>query len=390
VCGSSPPLTEKIADAPEWRFLLDACQPESSKANVVIDSWLRHRIRWDFLLELAENHGVLPLVHQALKPYGRALAAADLALLNSKHQTNLHRAMMLSRELIRIMDTLEENGIEVMPYKGLALADSVYGDIALRQTGDIDLLIRAKDVSRACAVLAKLNFVAHLDLPERQQKAYLQSGYEYMFDAPAGRNLLELQWAIQPRFYAVDFSAEELFERAIAVSVAGRMVRTPSFEDSFILLSLHAAKHLWAKLIWICDLARIMKMNHLGWSQIKDRVERFRIRRILTLNLLLANRLLGASIPSQASEMLEDGIEDLAAKIEGFVPGGAPFHMESVAYFRCMLRLREHPGDRVRFASRLLLTAGPGEWASLKLPDFLFPAYRLVRLSRVASKLAHL
>lgn len=72
------------------------------------------------------------------------------------------------------------------------------------------------------------------------------------------------------------------------------------------------------------------------------------------------------------------------------MPGGVPFHVESVAYFRCMLRLREDPMDRVRFVSRLLLTAGPGEWASLKLPDSLFLAYLLVRLWRLAKKLAHL
>jgi Uncharacterised nucleotidyltransferase len=379
-----------VSAEPEWRLLLAACRPDSSNASEEMASLLQLPFRWDSLCEIAENHGVLPLLHQALTPFRDSLPPEDLNTLASKHRTNLHKAMMLSRELIRIVDRLAEGGIEVMPYKGLALAESVYGDIALRQTGDIDLLIRAKDVSRACDALRTLNYARHLELPKRQEKAYLGSGYEYMFDGPAGRNLLELQWAVQPRFYAVDLSAEELFERAVPVSVGGRTMKSPSFEDLLIVLSLHAAKHVWAKLIWICDLARIMTMKDLDWKQIGLCARRFRIRRILTLNLLLAHRLLGVSIPSAAQQVLEGDTEDLAETIEGFVSDGVPFDVESLAYFRCMLRLREKPIDRVRFAARLLFTPGPGEWASVRLPDFLFPAYRLVRLSRLSARMVRL
>jgi Uncharacterised nucleotidyltransferase len=387
---SEPMAETSLATGPEWPLLLAACRPDRSKAVEEIGSLLQFPVRWETLFALAESHGVLPLLHQALMAVRDSVSPEALNKLASKYQTNLHKAMMLSRELIRILDSLAENEIEVMPYKGLALSESVYGDIALRQTGDIDLLIRAKDVSRARDVLRNLNFVPHLELSERQENAYFKSGYEFMFDAPAGRNLLELQWAVQPRFYAVDLSAEKLFERAIPVSVAGRIVKTPSFEDLFIVLSLHAAKHVWAKLIWIGDLARIMELDGLDWAEIESCARGLRIRRILALNLTLANQLLGVSIPLAAQPMLEAGIGDHAELIKGFVSGGAPFDVDSVGYFRFMLRLREDPIDRMRFITRLLLTPGPGEWASVHLPDSLFPAYRLVRLSRLAARLAHL
>jgi hypothetical protein len=370
--------------------LVAACRPDHSKNSDEIASLLQPPVQWGSLLELAENHGVLPLLHQTLTRFRDSLSPENFNTLASKQRTNLHKAMILSRELIRVVDALSENGVEVMPYKGLALAESVYGDIALRQTGDIDLLIRARDVSRARNALRNLDFVPHLELSNSQERAYLQSAYEYMFDGPAGRNLLELQWAAQPRFYAVDLRADELFERAVPVSVAGRVMRTPSFEDLLIVLSLHAAKHVWAKLIWICDLARIMTMQTLDWSQISARSRSFRISRILTVNLVLANRLLGVDIPSAAHSLMESKNEDLARTIEGFASSGVPFDVESTAYFRLMLRLRESPIDRARFLARLLLTPGPGEWNSMRLPDFLFPAYRLVRLSRLAGKFAHL
>ena len=378
-----------LAAEPEWRLLLAACTPERGRANAQIESLLRLPLRWDRIFELAENHGVQPLLHQSLGLFRNSLARQSFDILAEKQRTNLHKAMMLSRELILILDALTASGIEVMPYKGLALAESVYGDIALRQTGDIDLLIRAKDVARAREALHTVNYSPHLRLSAEEEQAYLQSGYEYCFDAPAGHNLLELQWALQPSFYAVDFSMEELFHRAVSVSVAGRLTKTPSFEDLFIILSLHAAKHAWGKLIWICDLARIIKREGLDWARIGSRARRLRIRRILALNLLLANEVLGLSIPAAAEEYVLEGKErPLADVIKHLLYSGVPMDVESLAYFRLMVKLRESALDRARFIRRLILTPGPGEWASIRLPKVLFPLYRMVRVSRLATRLA--
>ena len=49
-------------------------------------------------------------------------------------------------------------------------------------------------------------------------------------------------------------------------TVAGVEVKLLSAEDLFLLLALHAAKHVWEKLIWICDLARISQLPTLDWN----------------------------------------------------------------------------------------------------------------------------
>lgn len=77
----------------------------------------------------------------------------------------------------------------------------------------------------------------------------------------------------------------------------------------------------------------------------------------------------------------------LAEEIETSILGDRAFDVESVAYFRLMLRLRERWQDRARFVSRLVFTAGPSEWAAVRLPEQLFPLYRIVRMTRLAAKL---
>jgi hypothetical protein len=233
-----------------------------------------------------------------------------------------------------------------------------------------------------------LGYAPHSPLSEPEEQAYLKSGYECAFDSAAGRNLLEVQWSIQPRFYAVDYDMEGLFKRAVPLVVAGRSVKTPSLEDLFIVLSLHAAKHVWGRLIWLCDLVRIIKLTGLNWSWIGSETAKLGVVRIVRVTLLLAQRLLGAAIPAAAENSLPQDSRSavLAEEIERKIASQSDLNVESFDYFRHMLRLRERPTDRLRFLARLAFTPGPGEWSTIHLPRPLFPLYRLIRISRLAAR----
>jgi hypothetical protein len=375
---------------PEWSLLLAACAeiPRQERTDRIrLQS--RQPIRWKLLFDLADRHGTQPLLYQALVDVEDAAPSAEMSALNQRYQTNLHKALFLSRELIRICEHLSALDIDVMPYKGLALAETVYGDIALRQAGDIDLLIRPQDLARIRDAVRELGYTPHFTLSEAEERAYLKSGYECAFDGTAGPNLLEVQWAIQPSFYAIDFDMGKLFQRAVTVTVAGHPMKTPSREDLLLVLSAHAAKHVWGRLVWLCDIARIMSVQNLDWSWIGARAHALGMVRIVHVSMLVANRLLGVAIPAAAQASL---VEDPAAlalveEIQTHIASESSYNVESMAYFRLMMRLRERRVDRARFLQRLVLTPGPGEWQAVRLPGPLFPLYRLVRISRLAARL---
>ena len=373
----------------EWSVLLAACSATSSdEKHLRLRSLLQQSVRWQSLFNLADRHGIQPLLYQALSGLNAAVPQEEWLKLKQAFQTNLHKALLLSRELIRIVDCLSILGIETMPYKGPALAEILYGDIALRQSGDIDLLIRPQDLPRIRDAVRDLGYTPQLHLSEARERAYLRSGYEYAFDGAAGPNLLELQWAIQPRFYAIDFDMNGLFQRAVTVPVAGRPMRTPSLADLLIVLSVHAAKHVWGRLVWLCDIAQLISHPQLNWDWVGAQARDLGVVRILRVTLLAANRLLGAAIPAAVSQSLSEdpAALTLAEEIQTHIVSDHAFNSESLAYFRLMMRLRERPADRRRFLQRLILTPGPGEWNAIHLPRPLFPLYRLVRLSRLAAR----
>jgi hypothetical protein len=66
----------------------------------------------------------------------------------------------------------------------------------------------------------------------------------------------------------------------------------------------------------------------------------------------------------------------------------AHYDTESIAYFRLMMRLRERWQDRARFLCRLVFTPSVSEWTAVRFPKPLYPLYRVVRLWRLAKRLA--
>jgi hypothetical protein len=375
----------------EWEILLAASSPNPAQdALVRLRSLLQTQIDWDALLRLADHHGTASLFFNNLAHLEDCVPSQVFTSLRQRSETNVHKSLFLTRELIRILDCLESLGIEVIPYKGVVLSETLYEDIALRQGGDIDLFVRKEDVGRIKNAVRELGFTPRLAIPAAAERDYIAAGYEFTFDSAAGRNLLELQWALQPRFYAVDYDMSGLFQRAMTASVGGRNMKTLSPEDLFLVLSVHAAKHVWGRLIWLCDIAQILKMPNLNWEWIQSQAQELGIERILFITLLLTNRFLETEIPAALARAIERDRAALrfANNIAAYVVQGVSYENEQISYFTLMMRLRERRSDQMRFLTRLMFTPGPGEWEAVHLPKPLFPLYRLVRLGRLAARFA--
>jgi hypothetical protein len=391
-CSTSVDLPlPKNPAAPEWNLVLAASAPEPREKDLNrIRLLLEQPPDWDAVLRLADQHGTSSLLFQNMAGVSDLVPQAALVSLRRLYERNIHKSLFLTRELLRILECLDGLGVEVIPYKGVVLSEAYYGDAALRQSGDMDLFVQEQDVRRIQSAVRDLGYTARVSIPDDAEADYIASGYESTFDSAAGKNLLELQWALQPRYYAVDFDMDGLFERAVTVSLAGRLVKTPSAEDLLVVLSLHAAKHVWGRLIWLCDIAQILKRDNLNWDWVQLEAQELGVERILHITLLLAKRLLGSTIPEaiEAAIFTDGAAQGLAEQIVVSVAAGVSYEEEKLSYFRLMMRLRERRADRVRFIARLAFTPGPGEWEAIRLPRILFPLYRVVRLGRLAARFA--
>jgi hypothetical protein len=338
---------------------------------------------WSLLIKQADLHRLFPLLYWHLtRTLARDFSHEVAQQLDQRFRANVARSLLLIRDLVNIVELLGRHGIPIVPFKGPALAESLYGNAALRECVDLDILLHPHDVLEAIRSLVSAGYHAPKELSPAQQNAFVATQYEYPLLTPAG-TLVELQWHIVPRYFSLPLPEEQYWSRIQSLRVGGREMNSLSPEDLLLLLSVHGGKHGWEKLIWLADVAELVASNpHLDWAYVLDQARRVGGLRMLLLGVALANRFLGTTIPRDLEQPLarDPTVERIADGIgHNLVWGELPTYVKSQLY---LLRVRERWQDRLRYVVQFTFTATPEEWKIVNLPPSLFLLYSLLRLLR--------
>lgn len=257
---------------------------------------------WNDILDQAEHHQVVPLLHRALQsPEGRAVVPAGVReRLQISYFTAAARSARLVSELAAVLRAARTAGLAVVVLKGAHLAEVVYQDVTLRPMGDVDLLVRRADLPLAERVL--------LDLGYRPVEAR-RGGPDYSIHrhlAPfvkPGAVPIEVHWTLDESgcFRIED---EGLWERARGARIAGVETLVLGPEDLLQHLCLHAAfQHGFrVPLRQIYDIALGVRQAgpELDWRGLTATADASGLSRVCYYALALAESLLGAGIPAPA------------------------------------------------------------------------------------------
>ena len=107
-------------------------------------------LQWPLILERAYSQQVYPLLYRNLRELGfRGVSEKVQTELKGLFLANALRNQLLAEELARLLGLLGEAGIRVVPLKGVALAQSLYGDAAARVCVEIGSAKRCGERRRA-------------------------------------------------------------------------------------------------------------------------------------------------------------------------------------------------------------------------------------------------
>ena len=384
-----PPIAAlRVPADPETRLLL-ACGRASLTADdaAQVRTLAASGLDWDRALRLAARDGLRPLLHRHLTRHASTAAPAVIETLRGYAQKNSAFGLLFTGELLRLLAALDAAGVDAMPFKGPALAQQVYGHVALRQFCDLDILVRDADVWTASAVLEAHGFTADAPIPEHRRAACLKQDYVRLFRRDGGRTIVELHWAVAPRSFAVRFDGAAVWQRASSMALQGRTVRVPAHEDLLLMLCVHGSRHGWDTLEQLAALAELVRSAPLDWRAVWQRAGAMHCRRMVAFGLLLAHALFDAPLPPDAAAAWRSA--PLRALALAIAAGHRVEAAETLTYGRLaarQLRLKDTWADRARAVAGELTLTTPADWALVDLPRPLSAAYPLVRAVRVARK----
>jgi hypothetical protein len=335
----------------------------------------------ELLAAVADQHGVLPLLARALSLVGiRCESVRKLA------REIAFRNLALAAELVKLVGALRGRGIQGLAYKGPVLGQQLYGDVTLRQFRDLDILVAPTDVLRTRDALCQLGYQEAELFSASLLRKHLPSQCEWQMRGTNSGTLIELHWALFPRYASFNFSVTELNQASVAIEIAGEPVRAPNLPHLALVLSAHGTKHFWYRLGWLVDFALVLRDYADGDAEkLLDDAAGKGMKRILLTSAALANRVLGVRLPKafepaiSADRSMRGLVDNMQQSI---CSGAAPEDLLSENVW--FLRSRERWSDRVRIVSRLAFTPGPEEWRVVALPEWAEWLYRPLRMARAA------
>jgi len=357
-----------------------------------IKTLLQGDLDWEYVRQAASLHCIMPLLHRHLSVLGEGIVPpAVLERLKNDYQANAQRNLILSGDLHRLLRLLKANDIPVVPLKGPVLAATVYGDVSLRQFGDLDVLLRKRDIARAKELLISHGYRPAMEMTAAQESATLRHHCEYLLVSDSGRVIVELHWRIIPSWFPFPLNGDHLLSRLTQTALGGASLPTVTPEDLLLIISVHSTKHLWTKLAWICDVAELIRANEgLDWELLMARARRLGGERMLLLGLHLAHELLGAPLPEKVLRRARSKpVRSLANESrhllfrhrpEGPVGTGWPGYFERSRYY---ISAMERKRDKARYCLRFATTPMEEDWDNFKVPDPLFPIYYVLRPFRL-------
>lgn len=270
---------------------------------------LRSELDWARVIQDAHQHRIIALLYARLKSaHDGAYPGAVRRYLRLRAQVEALRSHAFADELLRLIALLSEQGISALPFKGPVLANALYGDVALRPFVDLDVLVHREDLLQGCALLRDQGYRPVLESKAGATVEQVLSNVRMKDVAFAheGKQIrLELHWALFPQELSLSYDNEALWSRAVSVPLNGTAVRTLAPEDLMLYLCVHGAKHGWSSLIWIRDVAEVLRAHPtLDWARIHREAVTLRCVGLLHIGLRLAVRLLGAAVPGNVEVMI--------------------------------------------------------------------------------------
>jgi hypothetical protein len=384
------PANEHIS-SPEKRLLVCCARTKlTPEVASTIRKILTGPLDWDYLLWEAQENSITPLLERHLSAVAPdAAPAASQEQLKKTCRANTVRCLYLTAELINILRLFQSQNIPAIPYKGPVVAAQAYGDFALREFEDLDIILRQSDLPKAHEIIVSLGYKPKFDwILSPGAPASLVPG-EYNYRDEPRRTLVELHTEITLRHFPVKPDLDAFIRNLAPVRLSDRDILTFIAEDLLTMLCIHGSKDFWERLTWIADISELVQSHPaLDWDRVARFAASLHATRMLNLGLALAVGVLDASLPPEVSAGVQ--ADRVACQVAAEVRQGLlsrPFRtLDAAGRFHFRRRMLAGTFDGWRYAMRLAVVPSEDDWQMMRLPPALAPLYVALRPLRLLQK----
>jgi hypothetical protein len=249
---------------------------------------------WDLFLKLVIHHRLFPGLSSKMNLYEKGKVPKHvLHKLQKWNQTNLFQMLHLASEMEKLNQLFLKNKIHAIFLKGPILAKALYGDISLRTSSDLDILVPIELLEGVEKHLEILGYLKD-DYIETILNDWKWRHHHLAFFHPEKKVKIEVHWRLNPG-PGKEPPFEELWGRKQEICLTSTPIYYLGNEELFFFLVTHGARHGWSRLRWLVDIEQLIKVQ-LDWQRIRILFITYNHLPVAGQALILVNKLLHSSI----------------------------------------------------------------------------------------------
>jgi hypothetical protein len=217
--------------------------------------------------------------------------------LKQFYRFNSIQSLQKFRSLIQIVNLLEGNDIKVLSVKGPLFTLCYLGDISLRTSCDIDILVSQQDFVKAVTLLKSIGCsLLPKNIPEQYFFKFAKNHHHGQLVDKDGV-LVELHWELSGHYGArsLDFDTLEPFRESYEIQ--GYKISTLCQEMLIVYLAIHAQRHCWQRYDYLLCLAEVLNnTNKVNWHKVTELALKLKIEKVVFLAVFMTSDLLDAAV----------------------------------------------------------------------------------------------
>lgn len=340
--------------------MTEASRPLLEKIKKILSA---RSLDWAYFLKRVQDQRLAPLLYKAfLKIEGsQDIIPADAwGYLQDSYYTTLSNNMAYLTQLEKISAAFQEENIRMIVFKGLMLAESVYGDIGLRSSSDVDILVKKEDIFKVDRILRKFNYRTDFKVDNFKEVYFNHYRNSWLYSNHQAREIsFHIFWHIinlipYNRVVSCGIDIDKIWQEAEPIRLGNVSVFTFSTHFQIIYLAMHALSHCFYPLILLCDINEFLSKEgaRLDWDKLVCQADQTGLNKHVYYALYLCSQMLETKVPLVVLDKLRPRRMSLFERrfISGILEGRPVFSEDWLVYFG----MNETLKDRFLFLYRAL------------------------------------
>jgi hypothetical protein len=344
----------------ELQLLIHILKTENDDSASIFSNEQYSNIDWKFFIVLAKHHRIYPQIFSKVNKIDSPYIPENvIQMLSQLYKRNTFQMLRMSGEMELTSKLFSDKGIRLLFLKGPVLAEDLYGDISLRTSSDLDVLIPIEKLDKVDTLLTDEGYEKD-DYIQTVLNDWKWRHHHVTYLHPQKQIKLEVHWRLNPG-PGLEPSFEDLWECRRKSTITDSPVYLLGKEDLFLFLVSHGARHGWSRLRWLMDIHQLVN-KQLNWKKLIGHLRKYQSLSLGGQALLLSSQLFDTQINKDISHLM-------TGKQPKQLAQATVFYLEN----RVNLHTEPLPKEVSKYHGRYLFSLKTIQQKFLFIMSFLYP-----------------